>query len=318
MIHQRFLTAASLLACSASVTAFSLEDHPYIAPGPTDQRSPCPALSTLANHGFINRDGKNISVNELGKASAEVFSMDLMSVSFVIEKNIALGLPFVNTTDDIIFDLRFTAVVDRDVSAGWLDREFRTVDEPNECLVNKLISLNPGSDFLTPADLEEFASIRYHDSKTYNENLKFTRDTLELMGVQTAEMFTVSSDPSLETVNKTVLYNFLFHNRLADGYMPRNQTLPFQPKIDDSDPSALLIKRYTDLLTELDAGGTVMSMESETGKPMCIDEQPPAPPTDAPVEEFSSDEVGGADGASTWSMATLFTGTLISMFAMLL
>jgi hypothetical protein len=30
---------------------FPEADHPFKAPGPTDQRGPCPGLNTLANHG---------------------------------------------------------------------------------------------------------------------------------------------------------------------------------------------------------------------------------------------------------------------------
>jgi hypothetical protein len=33
------------------------DDHPFIAPGPGDMRGPCPALNTLANHGYLPRDG---------------------------------------------------------------------------------------------------------------------------------------------------------------------------------------------------------------------------------------------------------------------
>ncbi|KAL8277149.1 hypothetical protein RQP46_010477 [Phenoliferia psychrophenolica] len=32
-------------------------DHPYIAPGPTDVRGLCPTLNTMANHGYLSRDG---------------------------------------------------------------------------------------------------------------------------------------------------------------------------------------------------------------------------------------------------------------------
>ncbi|GJJ14082.1 hypothetical protein Clacol_008339 [Clathrus columnatus] len=31
--------------------------HPFIAPGPTDLRGPCPGLNTLANHGYLPRSG---------------------------------------------------------------------------------------------------------------------------------------------------------------------------------------------------------------------------------------------------------------------
>ena len=321
-------TVTALLATATCAMSFNLADHPYIAPGPGDQRSPCPALSTLANHGLINRDGKNISANALGAAAAEAFSMSPLSVNFVMEKNIELGLPFVNTTDDLFFDLRFTAVVDRDVSFGWLDREFRNfgADEPNKCLIDKFLSLNPDSDFLTPDDLEEFIKIRYHDSKKHNGNFKFVQETLELMGVQIAEMFTVSNDPNLEVVNKTVLYEFLLNNRFPDGYEARNATYPWQLMLDETDPSALLIKRYTALLTELNSGDAVVAMETaEDDEAMCIHDQPPPLPTEPPVESPSSpssSDTSPSDSAytavsSTWNMGALFVGTTISMVAML-
>jgi hypothetical protein len=31
--------------------------HPYVKPGKTDVRGMCPTLNTMANHGFINRNG---------------------------------------------------------------------------------------------------------------------------------------------------------------------------------------------------------------------------------------------------------------------
>ncbi|EMD40109.1 heme-thiolate peroxidase [Gelatoporia subvermispora B] len=33
------------------------DDHPFMAPGPTDQRGPCPGLNALANHGYLPRNG---------------------------------------------------------------------------------------------------------------------------------------------------------------------------------------------------------------------------------------------------------------------
>ncbi|CAF3956294.1 unnamed protein product [Adineta steineri] len=42
--------------------------HKYEAPKPTDSRAPCPGLNTLANHGYISRDGKNIRPEDLQRA----------------------------------------------------------------------------------------------------------------------------------------------------------------------------------------------------------------------------------------------------------
>jgi Peroxidase, family 2 len=37
----------------------------YNKPSHTDQRSPCPAFNTLANHGYLPRDGITLAANEL-------------------------------------------------------------------------------------------------------------------------------------------------------------------------------------------------------------------------------------------------------------
>lgn len=52
------------------------------APGEGDVRSPCPGLNSLANHGFLNRNGKDLTIPELIKGGAEGLNMgpDFMSV----------------------------------------------------------------------------------------------------------------------------------------------------------------------------------------------------------------------------------------------
>lgn len=55
--------------------------HAYMAPGPGDVRSPCPGLNSLANHGFIPRNGKNMRIPGLvsgGKAGMNM-GADFMS-----------------------------------------------------------------------------------------------------------------------------------------------------------------------------------------------------------------------------------------------
>jgi hypothetical protein len=48
--------------------------HPYIPPGPGDQRGPCPGLNTLANHGYLPRNGI-VSVQDLINGAQEGFNM---------------------------------------------------------------------------------------------------------------------------------------------------------------------------------------------------------------------------------------------------
>jgi hypothetical protein len=49
-----------------------LKPGDYRHSGPNDVRSPCPVLNALANHGYLQRDGRNITSNELNAALAEV------------------------------------------------------------------------------------------------------------------------------------------------------------------------------------------------------------------------------------------------------
>ncbi|OCH90910.1 Cloroperoxidase [Obba rivulosa] len=45
------------VAVVTGLTQIPDADHPFMAPGPTDQRGPCPGLNVLANHGYLPRSG---------------------------------------------------------------------------------------------------------------------------------------------------------------------------------------------------------------------------------------------------------------------
>jgi len=54
-----------------------LDPHRYIPAGHDDLRAPCPALNTLANHGYIPRDGRNLNFIQLVRVQCEVFNMSI-------------------------------------------------------------------------------------------------------------------------------------------------------------------------------------------------------------------------------------------------
>ncbi|CCM06423.1 uncharacterized protein FIBRA_08684 [Fibroporia radiculosa] len=56
---------------------FSLQTHPFVPPSRTDSRSPCPALNTLANHGFLPHDGRGISYSNYIRAMREGYNLSL-------------------------------------------------------------------------------------------------------------------------------------------------------------------------------------------------------------------------------------------------
>lgn len=70
------LVAVAALMSPALVSAALDETlYPYQAPDATASRSPCPGLNALANHGILPRDGKNIDLATLIKATALGFNL---------------------------------------------------------------------------------------------------------------------------------------------------------------------------------------------------------------------------------------------------
>ncbi|KAJ7290579.1 Chloroperoxidase [Mycena rebaudengoi] len=70
--------------------------HPFIAPGPRDQRGPCPGMNTLANHGYIPRNGI-ATFEEITLAMAEAYNLEINFGAFLVAANMLLrGNPFVN------------------------------------------------------------------------------------------------------------------------------------------------------------------------------------------------------------------------------
>ncbi|KAJ7713379.1 Chloroperoxidase [Mycena metata] len=71
-------------------------DHPFIAPGPDDQRGPCPAMNTLANHGYVPRNGV-MSFEEAIVGAQEGLNMDIGIVGPLAANALLMrGNPFIN------------------------------------------------------------------------------------------------------------------------------------------------------------------------------------------------------------------------------
>ncbi|TFK69190.1 Cloroperoxidase [Pluteus cervinus] len=74
-------------SCSVPVP----NDHNFMPPAANASRSPCPALNVLANHGYINRSGRDISFFELVGALRLVYNLTLPLAFFLTMGGIILG-----------------------------------------------------------------------------------------------------------------------------------------------------------------------------------------------------------------------------------
>lgn len=68
------------------------DPHRFVAPGPDDVRSPCPALNTLANHSYLNHDGKGLTASQLIRAQVDLFHISYpLAASLAISSILLLG-----------------------------------------------------------------------------------------------------------------------------------------------------------------------------------------------------------------------------------
>jgi hypothetical protein len=89
--NMKIFFTVPVVVMTTSVLAFSIpsihqidfkqqpkSDHSYIygASKTGNVRSPCPALNTLANHGYINRSGKNLTEDMIVEAISSVYKLD--------------------------------------------------------------------------------------------------------------------------------------------------------------------------------------------------------------------------------------------------
>lgn len=66
-------------------------DHQFQAPGANDVRSPCPMLNTLANHGYLPRNGLNIDMPTLKQAFTDGVNLAPDATEFAGKKALVAG-----------------------------------------------------------------------------------------------------------------------------------------------------------------------------------------------------------------------------------
>ncbi len=69
------LVSALLAVCVMAYPPGGKDKFFFRAAGPGDARSPCPGLNALANHGYINRNGRNIKGEDIISAASAVYNI---------------------------------------------------------------------------------------------------------------------------------------------------------------------------------------------------------------------------------------------------
>lgn len=208
-------------------------DNLYEAPTEESVRGPCPFINTIANHGFINRSGKNIDVFEMVDIMAQLFGV---SADFLLNgpTNAAIQLGVTYTDEDGVVRLDLDRLhehnaLEHDASMFRVDsfygedRSFRVEDS----LFNSFLRFNPNSNVVTKEDLIKLHFDRIIDSRTSNPEFTLPNGVSGL-SVQAVLVLSVGQDPELGFVDKKILIQFFLLERFPDDYVvPQLDTITF-------------------------------------------------------------------------------------------
>ncbi|KAJ7122439.1 Peroxidase, family 2-domain-containing protein [Mycena epipterygia] len=169
--------------------AFAWSDpygHAFIAPKSTDERSPCPGLNTLANHGYLPRNGVNISLPQLRDAALEGFNLDFSTVLVVAKFALLSGTDPGSLQTMDLGALAIHNLIEHDASISRNDFGNGTGDNLhfNETTFSTLANANPGVSYYntTSAGLVQRARLAHSvatNPKVVNTEKEFTLRTRE-------------------------------------------------------------------------------------------------------------------------------------------
>ncbi|KAI8372124.1 Chloroperoxidase [Blakeslea trispora] len=216
-----------------------IKAHPYERK-PTDVRSPCPMLNTLANHGFIARDGRHIKSDELFNAmmlmgAPPTVTVGLLAYVFSTYKEVSPTSSFLSQftgiTDLDLNRLFVPRILEHDVSLTRLDQSISNHTLPLPDLVERMVKIakykNQGEleHVFTRSNENDARRIRWiesiQDNPTFHLSLfhQFASSTecsllMDILG----------RDGQILTKH---LESFLLHERFPDDWIPRETSLGF-------------------------------------------------------------------------------------------
>ncbi|KAG7377252.1 hypothetical protein PHYBOEH_000978 [Phytophthora boehmeriae] len=175
-------------------------------------RSPCPALNTLANHGYLSRDGKDLTPDIIIQAIVQVYNLDA-----------ALAEVLVSPLADrfTLADLGEHNVIEHDASLvhddAWKGGDPSYV---NATLVSNLLSRSNEAQQLSKEALAAHRREREAESTATTSDFEqtFTFQRALISYSESAIMLLVMGDHGTSTLSVDHAHSFLMEERIPDDY----------------------------------------------------------------------------------------------------
>ncbi|ETS80520.1 hypothetical protein PFICI_08049 [Pestalotiopsis fici W106-1] len=211
-----------IVGLSAVATVFALPEYlkrdgndtwvpqEWIAPGPDDSRGPCPGLNTLANHGYLPRDGRKITLDFLRDAMLNGFNIAHSDAEGLFPLALQTSPDYPNTDTFDLEDLGRHDILEHDISLSRSDAWFASPDPFNETVWAETTSYFT-TDFITVQQLADARMGRLATSQATNPNFTLSGLADGFSWGECASFFEIMADGTTGTVNKTFI-DYWFRN----------------------------------------------------------------------------------------------------------
>ncbi|KAF5327642.1 hypothetical protein D9619_004132 [Psilocybe cf. subviscida] len=217
--------------------------HPWIAPGKNDIRGPCPGLNTLANHGYLPRNGI-ARPSQVVEAVQEGFNMENNLARFVtyaahlVDGNLVTDLLSIGGKTGatgpnppqpaIVGGLDTHAVFEGDASMTRGDAFFGDNHSFNETLFQELVSFSMkfGGGFYNVASASELRFQRIQDSIATNPQFSFISPRYYTAYAESAFpiAFFIDGRDTSGNLNLDVARSFFQNGKMPAGFHRANIT----------------------------------------------------------------------------------------------
>lgn len=192
----------------------------WTPPASSDDRGPCPALNTLANHGIFPRSGRNITDENIRTALTSVYRFN----SQIADSLIGTIVDLKNQDGNLdLIRLREHNKIEHDASLVHQDTYFGDNWVVIPELLDDFIAFSADHMHLTVSEIGKYRRKRQDDSKDRNPEYKLNRK-LEFAAFSEAAtliaVFGKDSQVSVDTVE-----TFLGNERLPETYVPRQDEI---------------------------------------------------------------------------------------------
>ncbi|KAF7591870.1 hypothetical protein BBP40_000912 [Aspergillus hancockii] len=171
--------------------ALTLTKGQYQRGGPNDLRGPCPVVNSLANHGYIARDGRNITASDLKSALGEIglgfdTATGLVKIAFQDHEDPPPNRPpstpnfglrdkgQVNAEGEPVVNLdQFSRphAIEHDTSVTRQDRALGDFIHLNADLYHRFLQSAENGTSFSISDIGKFRKKRFEESKRDNPGL---------------------------------------------------------------------------------------------------------------------------------------------------